>query len=337
MAWLKRNLFFVLGMAAGMILTGYCAYVFFFVDLSKNVDLDKDYADNASQYDALRTNTRVPYPSEENIQHAREDQTQVKAVVDELHKTFVPFPAPPPLDAKGFSEYLENTIFDLRTKATNAEVGVPDDFAYGFTDLRGKLNPPLENIPLWMQQLAEIKTLCDILYHAKINSLISLRRVPVSTSNDSIVTVNDLLSARIAPTPFGTATPYKMEFKCFSRELAAVLDGLARSSNFISVKNIVVKPAGPRTIDQPGSVAAVLAGDQPVPPGDAPVRRPRETPAQYEAEMRQYNMKAMNYQRAMEAWAAKVASGRAGLGLPVTVEREQLLYITLSVEVVKFK
>ncbi len=336
MAWIKRNLFFALGLAAGLILTGYCAYVFFWVDLSNNAAVNKDFADYTSQYEALGNNPKVPYPSDDNIQHAREDQGQVKGLVDQLRQTFAPFPIPPKEDAKGFSEYLENTIFDLRTKATNAEVGVPDDFAFGFTDQRGKLNPPAENIPLWMQQLAEIKTLCDILYSAKINSLVSMRRVPVNSTNDLIATANDLLNTHIAPTAFGTATPYKMEFKSFTRELAAVLAGLARSSNCFVVKNIVVRPAGPKTLDQPGYAPGVTLPGQPTPPGDPPVRGFRESPAQYDAKVRLYNLKAMAYERAMEAWKDKLAAAPVAGG-PRTVEREQLLYITLSVEVIKFK
>ena len=319
-----------------MLLTGYCAWLFAH-DVSDNADVVKEYVDDLGQFDALRTNTRVPYPSDENIQHAKEDLGQVKALVDELHKTFVPFPAPPALDVKGFSEYLENTIFDLRTKATNAEVGVPDDFAFGFTDQRGKLNYPRECIPLWMQQVAEIKSLCDILYRARINSLISVRRVPVSESNDMIVSVNDLLPSRTTPTPYGTATPYKIEFRSFSRELAAVMEGLARSSNFMSVKNMVVRPSGPAMLDQAGVTAEEQAEGKPAPLPEPPARKLRESPAQFDAEMRGYNIKAQNYERAMEAWAAKMALGRAGSGRAVTVEREQLLYITLAVEVDKFK
>ena len=269
MAWIKRNLFFVIGMAAGLLLTGYCVWLFT-RDLASNSTVDNDLQEATRQYDALANNPKVPYPSEENIQHAREDQTKVKQLVDQLHTAFPPFPAPPKLDVKGFSEYLETTLFDLRHRATNAGVSLPDDFAFAFTDQRGKLNYPLECIPLWLQQLAEINSLCDILYRARINSLLVLKRVSISSSNDMIVTFGDLLGSQVTNTPFGTVTPYKIEFKCFSKDLAAVLDGLARSSHCFVVKNIVVRPAGPRTMDQ-----AVQDADEEGPRRSCPTRATR--------------------------------------------------------------
>ncbi len=336
MAWIKRNLFFVIGMAVGLALTGYCVWLFY-QDFGKNSEVAKEAQDIVAQYDALVNNPKVPYPSEENIQHAREDQAKVKELVDELRTSFTPFPTQSNLDVKGFSEYLENTIFDLRTKATNAGVTVPDDFAFGFTDQRGKLNYPLECIPLWMQQVAEVKTICDILYRAKVNSLLALRRVSMSSSNDMIVTPIDRLDARVVPTPFGTATPYLIEIKCFSRELASVLSGLARSSNCFVVKTIMERPFGPRTLDQPNAEAEDEGLPVPVPPGDPPLQvRGRQSPEQYKKQMDDYTRKVQRYQTELDNLAA-IKAARAGVTGTTTVEREQLLYVTIAVDVDKFK
>ena len=319
-----------------MLLTGYCVWLFT-RDLASNSTVDNDLQEATRQYDALANNPKVPYPSEENIQHAREDQTKVKQLVDQLHTAFPPFPAPPKLDVKGFSEYLETTLFDLRTRATNAGVSLPDDFAFAFTDQRGKLNYPLECIPLWLQQLAEINSLCDILYRARINSLLVLKRVSISSSNDMIVTFGDLLGSQVTNTPFGTVTPYKIEFKCFSKDLAAVLDGLARSSHCFVVKNIVVRPAGPRTMDQAVQDADEEGAPQVLPnPGDPPQRVGRQSPEAFAAVQKSYNARVAAYQRSLDN-LTQWRNSRPGGGGPATVEREQLLYITLSVDVDKFK
>jgi len=337
MAWIKRNLVFVIGMAAGLLLTGYCAWLFT-RDLAKNSTVDNDLQEATRKFDDLANNPKVPEPSQENIQRAIEESNQVKQLVDQLHTAFPPFPAVPKLDVKGFSEHLETTLFDLRTRATNAGVSLPDDFAFAFTEQRGKLNYPLECIPLWLQQLAEINSLCDILYRAKINSLLVLRRVSISSSNDLIITSSDRLDSQIATTPFGTATPYKIEIKCFSKDLAAVLDGLARCSHCFVVKNIVVRPAGPRTLDQ-----AVQEADEegapplPSPPGDPPLLGTgRVSSAAREAALKKYNAQVMAYQRALDA-LTQWRNSRPGGGGPVTVEREQLLYITISLDEDKFK
>jgi hypothetical protein len=338
MAWIKRNLVFVISMAVGLALTGYCSLLFY-EDFGKNSEVAKAEQDIASQHETLVNNTNVPYPSEENIQHAREDLAHVKQLVDEWRASFTPFPAQSNLDVKGFSEYVENTIFDLKAKATNAGVSVPDDFGFGFSDQRGKLNYPLECIPPWMQQIAEIKAICDILYSAKVNSLLAFRRVSISSSNDQILTSLDLLDSHIVTTNFGTVTPYKIEIKCFSKELGAVLNGLARSSNFFVVKNIVVRPFGPKTLDQPDQEAedeGLTIPQMPEMPTAMQGGRGRMPSDAYKAAMDSYNRRMAIYQRDMDNLAALKAA-RVGVSGTTTVEREQLLYVTLSLEVDKIK
>ena len=239
MAWIKRNLFFVLSMAAGLVLTGYCAWLFY-GDFKGNTAVKQECQDCEEQYDQLLTNN--PSPTAKNVKLAKEDVAQLKGVLEDLRKTFPPLPVPTLLDDQKFSAYLEDTIFELRTKATNAEVGLPDNIAFGFTDQEHKLKFPRENILPWMRQLAQIKSICDILYRAKINSIASFRRVPVS-STDLILSQDDSFSAKITTNALKTATPFKFEFRCFTPSLAAVMEDLARSSNCFVVKVLVVNPS----------------------------------------------------------------------------------------------
>jgi hypothetical protein len=75
----------------------------------------------------------------------------------------------------------------------------------------------------------------------------------------------------------------------------------------------------------------------PPPPGDPPqMLTGRVNPAAREAALKKYNAQVMAYQRALDA-LTQWRNSRPGGGGPVTVEREQLLYITLSVDVDKFK
>jgi hypothetical protein len=277
------------------------------------------------------------YPSDEHVQQAKAGLSQVQEFEDQLHKAFAPWASFPKEDEKGFSAYLEDTIVDLKTKATNASVGMPETIAFGFTDQRGKLRYPLESIDPWMQQLTEIKALIDILLKAKINSLAYFRRVAVS-SNDLFLNPNDTFPASMVITPSQTRTPYKMEFRCFSRELAAVMDGLARSSNCFVVKNVVVMPAGMKLPEaappEPEPAAPALAAP--------PSRRERAAQAPVVTE----GMNGMQRAAALRAARAAQTAGApapaktgtpSGPTAPVTALREQLLYITLSVEAVKFK
>ena len=110
MAWIKRNLFFLLSLVAGLALTGYCGYLFIGVDLSNNKTLNTDFQTSQNQFNQLQ---RKPvYPSDEHVQQAKAGLSQVQEFEDQLHKAFAPWASFPKEDEKGFSAYLEDTIVD---------------------------------------------------------------------------------------------------------------------------------------------------------------------------------------------------------------------------------
>jgi hypothetical protein len=339
MAWLKRNLFFVLSLAAGLALTGYCAWRLM-GDLSNNTGVKTEVQGTEAQLEALKN--RKPYPSQANIKNVSNDVEEVRALLADVKRTYAPFPPPPKMDEHGFSIYLEDTIYELRNKASNNEVELPENMNFGFTDQRDKLKFPLECIPLWMEQLTEIKALCDILYDAKINSLATFRRVPVSPS-DEFRTPTDQLAAGMSNNAMATITPYKIEFRCFSAELTAVLNGLARSSHCIYPKNIVVVAADSGSLARrPVVTAAASAADDTTGTNSAPAdtgRRGRRGGPLAPAAGASPDAGAPDQPKTRRPGAADagnagaVSPGRA----PVTMLREHLLFVTLSVDVVNFK
>jgi hypothetical protein len=362
MAWIKRNLFFVLSVVAGLILTGYCGWLFA-GDLRANAAVDKDFQENVARYNQLLLKAN-PYPSADNIARAKADQNQVKDFEAEVRKACSASPPPPKVDEKGFSAYLEDTIFELKVKATNAAVSLPDDMAFGFTDWRSKLSYPLGNLQPWMQQLMEIRFLCEVLFDAKINSVATFRRVSVST-NDVFLTTTDTFPASMVTNAMETITPYKIEFRCFTRELAGVIRGLAQSSNCFVVKCIVVKPAGmtfaepnlpapPPVVEAPARGPAAAPGRAPAPPpppvrtrfGAAPAPAPAAAGGQtaYERAAAARIARSAAAQGGSPTAAAPVASRPVAAPAtalatapPKTVLHEQLLFITLSVDAVRFK
>jgi len=267
-------LIFVISMAAGLILTGICGWLFA-ADLKANAKVSHDYQSDANMFNRLQG--KPLFPSEANIAHATNDTSRLQALRAELRGKFAPFPPPPKEDEKGFSSYLEDTISELKAKAAEDAVILPDGESFAFTDQRNKLKYPAENIQPWMQQLAEIKALCDILFSAKINSIVSFRRVPVTT-NDLFTTQTDYLPTRIMTTPLGTVTPYKIEFRGFTRELADVMKGLAESSNCFVINNMVVKLAGLREGEQNQSENQPVATPPPVTPPPPSRRGTTTTP-----------------------------------------------------------
>lgn len=336
-------MFFLLSLVAGLVLTGYCGYLFS-GDLKQNAVVNTEFQGYVTQYNALQK--KPVYPSDEHIQQAKAELGQVTEFEDQVNKAFSPYTPHPKEDEKGFSEYLENTIAELKTQATNASVALPDTMAFGFTDQRGKLRYPLENIEPWMQQLTEIKALCNILFGAKINSLAMFRRVALSPTNDLILNPDDTFPASKVTTSAETKTPYKIEFRCFSRELAAVLDGLAQSGNCFIVKNIVVSPADVKSLGQNPPAAEPVASAPPPPPPPPTSRRPdaaRVAPPSGGV-LTMDEILALRRARSAGGSGAPAparggtapASAAPAPAAPSTALQQHLLYITLSVDAVKF-
>jgi hypothetical protein len=328
MPWIKRNLFFVLSMAVGLILTGFCAFLFA-RDLSDNSSVNADFQNYATQYNQL---LEAPvFPSDENINSALEDQKRATQFLADFRKVFVSPPPPPQKDERGFKTYLEESVVELRAAATNAGVQLPAvDYAFAFNEQQKMLNYPPENIPPWMQQLVEIKTLCGILFEARINSLESLQRVHVSDTDVGLAT--DYLEARITTNASQTQiiTPYKITFRGFSREIAAVLGGLARSSNCFIVKHIDVSPSL-ESLAAPVFSAPVLAPAPAAPRNFLPPPRPYqrgEDPRDRRRDLREAPVAAPP-PRPQPAIPFSI--------VPVTVLSERLLRVSISLDVVKLK
>jgi hypothetical protein len=236
MAWIKRNIFFVISVAIGLGLTGYCGYLLY-TSLNANAGVSQDYESTLASLQQIQD--KSPYPSKENIQAAKADEERVRQFLADFRKRFESFPTPPAKDEKGFKTYLDDTLVRFRAGATNAGVEVPDDFGFAFASLETKLTYPTESIGPWMQQLEEIDAILDILYHAKINYLHDLARVPVSPDDAGAG-----LQAASVTNQWGVVTPYKISFRGFSAEIAAVMEGFARSSHCFIIKAITVGTDG---------------------------------------------------------------------------------------------
>lgn len=324
MVWIKRNLFFVIAMAVGLLVTGYCGYLLY-GSMRDNSGAADEYNSTRDQLHTMQT--QAPYPSPENIQAAKADQERVRAFLGDFRKRFVAFPPPPHVDQKGFKTYLEDTLVRLRAEATNAGVQLPEGYNFSFTGLMGRLTYPPENLEPWMQQLEEMSGILNVLYQAKVNSISAICRVPVSS--DDAGTSDCMLGSASVTNSWGVVTPYKITFRGFSAELASVLAGFAQSSNCFIVKSVeVLSDKSSMPAPTVGAAPSALMQTYYVP---APTAAPSPSMGRYRGDrgapggLRPTPAPMMQ----MQAVATQTPAG------PVTVLAETPLLITLSVDVVK--
>jgi hypothetical protein len=289
MAWLKRNLFFVVGGTLAVVLLGAAA----FYDL-------KSWQRNSTAFEKLNeiygtlkdaANTK-PSPGNDkvdNIKAARDQDAQLRAWIKQARDYFQPI-APIPqgsVTSEAFAAALRTTIHELQQEAVVASVMLPPDYAFSFTAQRVQVKFAPGSLEPLSVQVGEVKSISKILFAARVNSLDSVQRVRVS-DDDTAGPQSDYIDDQSMTTDLAVATPYVVTFRAFSPEIGEVLANFASSSHGFIVKGINVQPAG-----------AASAG------GSAPPATPVLAPP-----------------------------GRGGLQ---TVLNEQLLRVTLAVDVVKLK
>ena len=314
MAWIKRNLFFFIGavIAVGLLAA---AGVYDFQNWRRN----NTALDTLNQlYTTLQNlNRQNPSPGNDtvnNIQIAGAQAQQVREWIQQAEQYFQPI-APIPNPTNGvvadaeFAAARDHTINQLQVEADNASVTLPPQYGFSFEAERSMVKFAPGSLGPLSQQLGEVRALCKVLFAAKINSLDSVRRVPASP-DDAGGPQSDYLSEPAVTNNLAVFMPYEVTFRCFSQDLANVLSGFASSPHGFIVKGINVQPAsGDTTAASPTGAPPLGMPDQPA----VPFGRPSP------------------YGRPF-APAGLPPAGRGGLQ---TVLNEQLLSITLEVEIVK--
>lgn len=249
MSWIKRNIFLLVG---GLVALGLLGYAGYYSYTEKTRVEEVTGLLNEKTTELKRLTTRDPHPNQGNIDLAKQEQVRENALIEKVRRFFTPVATFTNLDSATFKNYLETTIFQLDREAKDAGVELPQKFDYTFGPQRKKVDfTPDTLIPL-ASRLAEIQVLCDVLYDARVHSIVSLRRVPVAKDDDS---ANDYLLGKKPATNSVTgavSSPYEVVFQGFTSELAGVLNGFSRSPHCFIVKNVDV---------QTNSASATTPGD----------------------------------------------------------------------------
>src|SRR5438093_7070907 len=244
MNWLKRNLFLVVGGVVALALLG---FAILFLLTRKNM-VDEVTAElNTRSEEWKQLVAAEPYPNQENIEKAKGEQKKLGEFLDQTRKFFVPVASfPTTLDGATFKYLLETTIAELVHDAEKSGVSLPSSNRYDFTfkPQRNSLDfAPGTLVPLAMQ-VSEIRAICDVLFDARVHTLVGLRRAPTAKEEEGTASSTDYLSGRKPATNAVTGAvlaPYEIVFQGFSTELAAVLEGFYRSPNCFIVKNVDVQ------------------------------------------------------------------------------------------------
>jgi hypothetical protein len=323
MAWIKRNLYFVITIVVGLGLAGFCGYLLYSA-MGDNATASSDYATAMSSLDSLQKKT--PFPSKENIELAEADAARVRDFLDEFKKPFAGFPTPPKMDDRQFKDHLLKYVNQFGLEATNAGVGLYPGYAFGFSQQMGQLNFPGECITPWLQEMEEMQALLHIFFKAKINFLEEIKRPGVNPDDLG----NDIDQFTISPSSFGIVSPYVVNFRAFSAELADVLTGIAASSNCFIIKAVYVSP----------SRAPIEFNDVQAAPTPPMQQMTRPAPMRDRPGMLDENGQPRDFRmggRSRMPEAQPEMQGSPSAAAPVKILWDKPLFVTIYVDVVKLK
>jgi hypothetical protein len=315
MAWIKRNLYFVIGAVIALVLLGIAGWYFYSQWDLNNKTLDQL---NQSYADLAGFNKLNPHPGSgtvNNIQEAKEQQQELRAFLQKARQFFQkidPIPDVPKLSDRDFSAALSRTIDQLRRDAVAASVTLPPDYSFSFQSQRQKVSFDPKGLKPLAIELGEVRSICNVLFQAKVNSLDYLRRE--RTTDDAAGNATDYLVEKSVTNELAVLAPYELTFRCFSPELASVLSGFASSPNGLVVKTINVEAASASTTEATAAGATGTPGAGVAPPGPPIPTRPGFVPP---------------------AGTAPGAIAIPGAhGLPIVLDEKQLR-VTISLVVIK--
>jgi hypothetical protein len=303
MAWIKRNLFFVIGgiLALGLLgAAGFYNYKGWSHNSAAFAKLNGIYGtlrdltapkDAAGKIKFSWGNDKI-----DNIAAAREQERQIRDWLRQAADYFQPI-APIPdtgsnvVSSEAFAAALRRTIDQLQREAETASVTLPPKYNFSFEAQRSLVKFAPGSLGALATQFGEVKTISEVVFAAHVNSLDGIQRVRVS-EDDASGPQADYFDDHSVTNNLAVLTPYQITFRSFSTEIAQVLAGFASSPHGFIVRSISVQPAGALAATSPEAAA----------PTPTPAPGPAGTPV------------------------------KGGLQ---TVLNEQLLRVTLVVEVVK--
>ena len=334
MAWIKRNLFFVMGGILALGLLGAAGFYNY-----------KGWSHNTAAFNQLneiygtlrKLTGQKPSPGNDkvdNIAAAREQERRIRDWIrqagDYYFKPIAPIPntGTNAVSSEEFAGALRRTIDQLQHEADVASVTLPPQYNFSFKAQRDLVRFQPGSLGSLAAQFGEVRTIAEILYAAKVNSLDGIQRVRVS-DDDANGPQADYFDGHSVTNNLAVLTPYQITFRSFSPEVGEVLAGFASSPHGFIVKSINVQPAGAAAATAPETAATETA---------VPMLAVTETVEPMLAQPMPSHLPAGLRDRPAAPPAAPPTTlptrvpGRGGLQ---TVLNEQLLRVTLVVEVVK--
>jgi len=247
MSWAKRNLYFLISAIVAVALLGAAGWYCYTSWQTNNANWEQLNGAYSNLETIAQKNPGAGNKTVNNIETARAETKEVQDRIASARKFFRPVPGIPNtnhFDDRMMAFAVRETVARLRSAAGQHNVVLPLDFAFSFSLQQQKVVYDPKSWDQLSKQMGEVKTICDVLYNARVASLDSIQRE--RTADDISMTQGgaqpDYVDTVSVTNGNIVMTPYQVTFRCFTPELGAALSGFANYSHTIVVKAVTIQP-----------------------------------------------------------------------------------------------
>ena len=252
MDWIKKNLALVISGAIALVAIGASGY-YLVVQMGKYDQAGGQLASVAGGVNTLLA--KNPHPGAGNVNNIaaiKADLQRLEKFKQDLTATFKSTPLGGQSE-QAFKAELADLLAYIDREGKRTGVSTPTNFNASFTAQKISFRFASNSLGPLSAQLADLREITRILVEARVNSIESYKRVPVSDDDTGPYARNAneddyVTNLKIKTNEFTGAIvqPYEITFRCFSEELGRVLEGISHSPYSIILKTVGVEPAESR-------------------------------------------------------------------------------------------
>jgi hypothetical protein len=247
MNWFKENP--ILTAILAILLAGAGAMTYFAIDAWAQYDAAvENYTTQLKNVDAIKK--KSPYPSEAVFKKHEEYRKQYSESLDAFRVSLSKMEVPlEPITPQEFQDNLRNAVNNIRAKAQEKKVKLPEKFYLGFEDFQSQLPTP-EAAPILNREFKTIQKLVNQLVDWKVDSIDLLdRKQPAPQAAPTPPPAQGKKPADAAPAAPKIGVSYlTLTFTSSLEKCRYALNELPKSKEFLIVRNLSIentKPAPP--------------------------------------------------------------------------------------------
>ena len=271
MNWIRENKFltgFIAVMVIGAGVLGYLLYTAW----GAYTDVNEQFTAAAS--DLKQLETRVPYPTQDNLNKYRAERDDLidstHSLAENLSKMVLPVEE---LSPSAFQDRLRETVSAVTSKAAQGQIKLPDKFALDFDQYQSQ-PPSAAAAGVLGRQLTAINIVMNTLLDEHIESLVSITRTRLPQEGAAPAARPGAGNNKPGNAPAAAAlvekVPFEVRFVATQQTFQKVLNDIAASDKqFFITRTLLVENSDPKpvskAVDTPGGGAPAGAA-----PGGAP-------------------------------------------------------------------